>query len=126
MDDPLHLVGLFDHDYRLAPEPAGQDRGLDVAPVLVAVADQQCLRVINQRQRDQQFRLAASLQAEMPALTAGHQLLHHVPLLVAFHREHALVAPCVAVVSNGPLERGMQALKPVLKDVVEADQQWQG
>ena len=42
-------------------------------------------------------------------------------LLVAFHREHALVAPRIAVVSDRPLERAMQSLKPVLKDVVEAD-----
>ena len=124
-DDPLHLIGLLDHHHRLAAEAAGQDCRFDVAAVLIAVADQQGLGIVKQRQGDQQFGLAAGLQAEVPATAALHQLLHHVALLVAFHRKNALIAASVGVLSDGPLEGGMQPLQPVLKDVVEADQQGQ-
>jgi hypothetical protein len=62
----------------------------------------------------------------VPAAAAAHQLLHHVALLVALHREHALVAAGVAVLGDRPLEGGVQPLKPVFQDVVEADQQRQG
>jgi len=61
----------------------------------------------------------------VPAAAAFHQLLHHVALLVALHREHALVAAGIAVLRDGALEGGVQALQPVFEDVVEADQQRQ-
>ncbi len=125
-DDPLHLIGLLDHHHRLAAEPTGQDRRLDVALVLVAVADQQGLGIVDQGEGDQQFRLAAGLQAEMPLAAALHQLFHHMALLVALHRKHALVAAAVAVLGDGPLKGGMEPLQPVFENVVEADQQRQG
>ena len=124
-DDPWHFVGLFDHDNGASPQTPRQDRGFDVATVFVAVADQQGFRVVDQGQRDQQFGLAARLQAEMPALAAAHQLFHHVPLLIALHREHALVAAAVAVLGDGPFEGGVEAFQSVFEDVVEANEQRQ-
>ena len=53
-------------------------------------------------------------------------MFHHVALLVALDREHPLVTPAVVVVGNRPLEGGMQALEPVVEDVVEANQQRRG
>ena len=44
-------------------------------------------------------------------------------LLVAFHWEHALISALVAVPRDGSFEGGMEALKPVFKDVVEPNQQ---
>ena len=123
LDDPFDLVGLLDHDHRLAAEASGEDGRLDVALILVAVADQQRLGVIHQGEGDQQFRLAAGLQTEVPALAAGHELLDDMALLVALHGEDPLVATGVAVLSNGALKGGVQSLEPVFEDVVEADQQ---
>ena len=124
-DDPLHFIGLLDHHHRLAAEAAGQDRRFDVAAVLVAVADQQSLGVVEQGEGNQQLRLAAGLQAEVPAAAALHQLLHHMALLVALHRKHALVAAAVGVLGDGALEGSVKPLQPVFEDVVEADQQRQ-
>ena len=125
LNDPVDFVGLLDHHNRLAPQPSRQDRGLDVKTVLVAVADQQRVRVIQQRQGNQQLRLAACLQPEVPAAAATHQFFHDVALLVALHRENALISPGVVVLRNGAFECGMQAFQPVLEDVVEANQQRQ-
>ena len=61
----------------------------------------------------------------MPAPPAGHKLFHHVPLLVALHREDALVAPLVVVAGNGSFKGCVQAFQPVFENVVEADQEGQ-
>ena len=109
----------------MAPQSTRQDRCLDVQPVFVAVADQKRFGVIQKGKCNQQFGFAAGLQAEVPAASAAHQLLHHVALLIAFHREDALVATGVAVSGDGPFEGAMKALQPILKDVVETNQKRQ-
>ena len=50
-------------------------------------------------------------------------MFNNMPLLVALDREHTLIAPAVVVVSDGALKGGMEPFKPILKDVVETDQQ---
>jgi hypothetical protein len=125
-DDPPHFVGLFDHHHRPAAQAPGQDCGFDIAVILVAVADQQSFRIVEQGQGDQQLGLAARLQAEVPAPATLHQLLHHMALLIAFDRKHSLVATFVSVLGDGPLKGGMQPLQTILEDVVEADDQRQG
>ena len=48
LDDAIHFIGLFDHHHGLVSKPPGQDRRLDVTAVLVAVADQQGLRILGE------------------------------------------------------------------------------
>ena len=50
-------------------------------------------------------------------------MLHHMALLVAFDREDALIGSAVGVMSDGSLKRSVELLQPVLKDVVEPDEQ---
>ena len=125
IDDALHLVGLFDHHNGSPTEAAGQDGCFDVATIFVAVTDQQGFRVVNQGERNQQFGFAPRFQAEIPAPSTAHQLLHHVALLVAFHWKHTLVPAFVAVPRDCSFEGGVEALQAVFKDVVEPDQQRQ-
>ena len=125
-DDAPHFIGLLDDDHRLASQAARQDRGFDIATIFVAIADQQRFWIFQERKGDQQFGFAASLQAEVPTPAGFDQLLDDMALLVAFDRKHPLVAAAVAVLGDGPLEGGMQALQPVFEDVIEADQQRQG
>ena len=124
-DNPVDFVRLFNHHHRLPSKTSRQDRCLDVEPILVAVADQQRLGVVQQRESDQQFRFASCFQTEVPALAAAHQLLHHVALLVALHREDALVPAGVAVLRDGAFKGGVEPLQTVFEDVVEANQQRQ-
>ncbi len=116
---------MFDHNHRLSAEAPRQDRCLDVEAILVAVADQQRIRVIEQGQGNQQFGLASGLKPEVPAAPAAHQLLHHVALLIAFHREDTLVTALVAVLGDRALKCGVKPLQPVFQDVVEANQKGQ-
>ena len=120
-DNPVDFVRLFNHHHRLTSKTSRQDRCLDVEPILVAVADQQRLGVVQQREGDQQFRFASCFQPEVPALAAAHQLLHHMALLVALHREDALVPAGVAVLRDGAFKGGVEPLQAVFEDVVEAN-----
>ena len=124
-NNPVDFVRLFDHYHRLASQASRQDCGLDVEPILVAVADQQGLGVVQQRERDQQLCFAARLKPEVPALAAAHQLLHDVALLVALHWKDALIPAGVAVLRDSALKGGVEPLQAVFEDVVEANQQRQ-
>ena len=123
-DDPLHLIDLFDHHHRLMAEAPGQDRCFDVTAVFVAIADQQGVWVAGEREGDQQFGFAARFQTKVPTLASFHEMLHHMSLLVALDRKHALVAAAIVVMSNGAIKGGMQPLETIFQDVVEANQKW--
>ncbi len=59
----LDLVESVDDDDRVAADPLGEERRLDVGAVLVAVADDERARRVEERQRDQQLGLAPGLEA---------------------------------------------------------------
>ncbi len=62
LDDQLDLAKAVDDDDRAAAETLGEQGGLDVGAVLVAVADDQGARRIEQGEGDQQLGLAAGLE----------------------------------------------------------------
>ena len=109
-DDAPHFIGLLNDDHRLASQAARQDRGFDIATIFVAIADQQRFWIFQERKGDQQFGFAASLEPEVPTPAGFHQLLDDMALLVAFDRKHPLIATAIAVLGDGPLKGGMQAL----------------
>jgi hypothetical protein len=61
-DDVFHLARLLDHDDRIAAELLRQERGHDVLVVLVPVADDERVGVVEEREHDQQLGLAAGLE----------------------------------------------------------------
>ena len=46
INNPLHLIELLNHHHRLATQLPSQDCRLHIAPVLISIADQQGLRVL--------------------------------------------------------------------------------
>ena len=104
-------------------QSSGQDRRFDVSAILVAIADQQGIRVFGEREGDQKFSLAPRLQSEIPAIAAVHKMLHHMSLLVALDREDALIRTVVGVVGNGALKGSVETFQPIFEDVIETDEQ---
>ena len=106
----------------LAPELLGEQRRLDEGAVLVAVAQDQRLGVLLQRERDQQLGLGAGLDPEVEGAAVLDQLLDHVALLVDLDRVDAAVAALVVVLRDRLLEGAEQLLDARPQDVGEADQ----
>ena len=104
------------------PEALGEQRRLDVGAVLVAVADEQRVGRVEQRQRDQQLGLAARLEADAEGRAELDDLLDDVGLLVDLDREHAAPAAAVLVLGDRRREAAREALDPLRQDVREADQ----
>ena len=91
------------------PSLLPQQRVLDEEGVLVAVADDQALRVRVDRQRGDQLRLAARLQPEVERRARVEDLLDDLAQLVDLDREHAAVDILVARFLDRRLERVVDA-----------------
>jgi hypothetical protein len=122
LDHEVDLARAVDHDVGRAAEPLRQQRRLDVGAVLVAIADDQRLGRVEQRQRHQQLGLGAGLEADPQRRAVLDDLLHHVALLVHLDRVHAPVHTLVPVLGHRLLEAPGDALHARGQDVREADQ----
>ena len=122
LDEP-QLGRLLDHQDDRAAELRGQERGLDVLLVLVAVADDERLLVLEQRHDRQELGLRARLEAEVVGPAVLDDPLDQVALLVDLDRIDAAVAPLVAVLLDGARERFVELDDPRLEDVREAHQE---
>ena len=120
--DRLQLAHPVDRDHDAAPELLREQRGLDERAVLVAVAQDQRLGVLLQRQRDQQLRLRPGLDPEVERAAVLHQLLDDVALLVHLDRVDAAERAPVLVLDDRLLERAEQLLEARAQDVGEADE----
>uniref|UniRef100_J3MAZ6 Uncharacterized protein n=1 Tax=Oryza brachyantha TaxID=4533 RepID=J3MAZ6_ORYBR len=126
LDDNVELLLLLEHDDRVEPHGARDERERDVLVVLVAVADEQGVRVAARGEaahREQQLRLGAGLQAEAERLAELHNVLHDVPVLVALDGVHALVPPAVAGGAHGVVERRVEGFHAVAEHVWEPHQE---
>jgi hypothetical protein len=123
LDHQLDLAETVDHDDRRAPEPLSEQRRLDVRPILVAVADDERLRGVQQGEGDQQLRLAPRLEPHLPGRAVLDDLLDDVALLVDLDGVDAPVAAPVLVGGDCLIEGVAQALHTAGENVREADQQ---
>ena len=123
--DQRQLRGLLDDQDHRAAEARGEERHLDVLLVLVAVADDQRVRVLEHRHDRQQLRLRARLEAEVEGLAVLHQVLDDEALLVDLDRIDAAVGALVAVLADGVLEGLVELDDARLEDLGEADQKGQ-
>jgi hypothetical protein len=124
-EDDVQLLDALEHHHDRVVEALRHERGLDVAAVLVAVADDEAVFVVHGRERDQQLGLAAGLEAVAVGATRLHHLFDEVALLVDLDGEHAAVDPVVFVLVDGLLEALVDETNAVLEDAREADEQRQ-
>ena len=123
--DQRQLRGLLHHQDHVPAELRGEQGGLDVLLVLVAVADDQPLLVLQHRHHGEQLRLRARLEPEVVGAAVLHQPLDQIAVLVDLDRVDAAVAPLVAVLGDGAGERLVELDHAGLDDLREADQQRQ-
>ncbi len=109
-EDGLELAHPVHDDDDLAPELLREQRGLDVGAVFVAVAEDERLGVVLQRERHQQLGLGAGLDAEIEGPAVLDQLLDDVALLVDLDRVDAAVVALVVVLGDRLLERAAELL----------------
>ena len=93
--DQRQLRGLLDHQDHVPAELRGEERRLDVLLVLVAVADDERLLVLQHRHHGEQLGLRARLEAEVIGAAVLDQPLDEIAVLVDLDRIDAAVArPC--------------------------------
>src|SRR6478735_8202 len=121
----VDLLQAFEHhDYGFV-ELLRQERGLDVARVFEAVADDQPADLLHRGERDQKLGLGTRFEAEVPLPATRDYFFYQVALLVDLDREHAAIHARVLVLCDRFLERFVDQLDAVTYDVGEANQQWQ-
>ena len=123
LDDEIELAHAVDHDDRRAAEALGEQGELDVCAVLEAVADDQGVGRVEQRQRDQELGLAPRLDADAVFGTVLDDLVHDVPLLIDLDRVNAAETPTVSVPLDRVLKRRGELLDARRQDVGKADEQ---
>src|SRR6478735_1184684 len=121
----VDLLQALEHDDDGLVELLRQERGLDVAGVLVPVADDQTADLLHGSECDQKLWLGARLEAEVPLPAARDHFLHQVALLVDLDREHAAINARVLVLGDRFLKRFVDQLDAMTNDVGEANQQRQ-
>jgi hypothetical protein len=124
-DHHVELGEAVDHEDRGAAEALRHERGLDVAAVLVAVADEQRAGRVEQRECDDQLGLAADLEADPVRRAEADDLLHDVALLVDLDRVDAAEAAFVRVVGDRLGERAREPAHAARHDVREPHQERQ-
>src|SRR5690349_17765209 len=124
-DDLLKLLQLFhDHDHLLAQFDPHQ-RHADEVRVLVAVADDQAVRIGLEGESGKQLRLAANFQSKIVGLAGVEDFLHHLAKLIDFDWEDAAVASLIVEFGDGVAKGLVDGLDAMPENVLEADEQRQ-
>ncbi len=124
-EDLAELRELLDDEDDALAEPLAGERDADEERVLVAVADDQPLGAAHHRERGEQLRLAARLEAEVVRRAGVEDLLDDLAQLVHLDREHPLISSLVAELGDRAAKRFVDRLDAVAEDVLEADHQRQ-
>src|SRR5436190_4136268 len=122
----LQFFQLFDHDDDLFVEFTPQKRDPNKSRILVAIANDQALRVLVHSQGRDQLRFAASLQAKVKRLAGIDDFLDHFTQLIDFDRENAAVFSAVVEFRDRVFESAVNGFDAVPKQVLKADDKWKG
>ena len=117
------LLELLDHHDDLLAELEAEQRHADERGVLVAVADDQAPRVLLQRQRREELRLAADFQAEVKRLAGVENFFHHFAELVDLDRENAAIIALVIEFGDRAAKREVDGLDAVAENVLKPDEE---
>ena len=125
LPDQRQLGRLLHDQDDVAAELRGEEGRLDIFLVLVAVADDQGLLVLQHGHDGQQLGLRAGLEPVVVGAAVLHQPLHQVAVLVDLDGIDPAVGTLVAVLGDGAAEGLVQLHDPGLDDLRETDQQRQ-
>ena len=103
-DDGFQLRQPLDHNKDFFAQFLAHQCQPDERLVLVAVADQQGLRVVHDGEDGVQFRLGTGFQADIVRAAEFDDLLHHLPLLVDFNGINAVIGSNVIVLPRCDLK----------------------
>ena len=87
----LEFLEFFDDDDDRFAQLAAEQGDADEGAILVAVANDEALRVLVHRQRGDQFRLAARFETEMKLLAGVDDLFDHFAQLIDLDRKNAAI-----------------------------------
>src|SRR5581483_10050269 len=124
--DELELARLLDDEDDVPAELGGEERRLDVFLVLVAVADDERVLIIEHGHDGEELRLGAGLEAVVVLPARLDDLLDDRPVLVDLDRVDALVGALEAVVVDRAAEALVEQLDARAEDVVETQEERRG
>ena len=104
------------------PEPLAHEGEAHELLVLVAVANDEMVGALRQREHSLQLRLGPALEPDARRLAEGNDLLHHVALLVDLDRIDRGVAAVVLEFLHGGLESRIERFDARTQDVGEPEQ----
>src|SRR5207248_748597 len=122
----LQFFQLFDHDDDLFVEFTPQKRDPNKSRILVAIANDQALRVLVHGQGRDQLRFAASLQAKVKRLAGIDDLLDHFTQLIDFDRENAAVFSAVVEFRDRGIKSAIHRFDAVAEQILKADDKGEG
>src|SRR5213595_1069641 len=122
----LQFFQLFDHDDDLFVEFTPQKRDPNKSRILVAIANDQALRVLVHGQGRDQLRFASGLQAKVKRLAGIDDLLDHFTQLIDFDRENAAVFSAVIEFRDRVFESAVNGFDAVPEQILKADDKGKG
>ena len=122
-DDGVDLGELLDDDDRLLAEAAAHEGELDVFLVLVAVADEEGLAVLEEGEGDDELGLGTGFEAEIILLAGVEDLFDDLAELVDLDREDPAVTAVVLLLLDGAAEGLVDLRDAVAQQVLDADRE---
>ena len=118
----IELRELLEHDEHAMPELLADQRQPHELVVLVAVADDQVVGLVGERDDRLQLRLRSAFEAHAIRLAEFVNFLDDVPLLVDLDRKHGRVLARVAVLLDRRLELFAQLVHARAQQIRESQQ----
>ena len=115
----LEFLEFLDHDDDGLAELATEQRDANESAVLVAVADDEALRVLVHRERSDQFRFAARFETEMKFLAGVDDLFDHFAQLIDLDRENAAILILVTEFGYRILKRAVDRFDAVPQQILK-------
>ena len=117
----LQLLEFFDDDDDRLAEPAAEHGGANEGAVLVAVADDEALRVFVHRERGDQLRFAAGFETEMKLRAGVDDLFDHFAQLIDLDRKNAAIFVAITELLHRRVKGAVDRLDPVPQQILEPD-----
>src|SRR4030088_1696291 len=122
-DRLLQLFEFLDDDNGRLAKLSTKERDADVSFVLVAVADDEALRVFVHGERSDRLRLAPGLETEVKLLPRIDDLLDHLAQLIDLDRKNAAIISSIVELAHGGLKRAVDRFDAMPQQILKANDQ---